>query len=58
MNNQHNDEYNRAAGSNHKTSEEKPVLESASPTALVMVTLISILALLGLGLGILIVMAP
>jgi len=54
----YSEDYNKAAGTNHQPEEEKPVLDSATPTAIVMATLIGILFLVLLGWGILIVFAP
>lgn len=51
-------DYNKAAGTNHQPEAEKPVLDAASPAALVIATLIAILFLGFLGWGILIVFAP
>lgn len=53
-----NEEYNKAAGSNHRTPEGKPVLDAASPAAIVIVTLFGITTLILLGWGLMIVLAP
>ena len=45
----YSEDYNKAAGTNHQPEEEKPVLDSATPTAIVMATLIGILFLVLLG---------
>lgn len=57
MNSQQNEDHNRAAGTNHKTSDEKPVLDAANPALILLVTLAALLFMGLLGWGILIVFA-
>jgi len=57
--NNHKEDYNRAAGSDHAMGDdEKPVMDSASPVALLLITLAAVAFLGLLGWGILIVFAP
>lgn len=51
-------DYNKAAGTNHQPEAEKPVLDAASPAAIVLATLVAILFLVAMGGVILVVFVP
>lgn len=55
MNNRHNEEYDRAAGTNHAGEEDKPVLDAASPAVIAIATLVILIFMGLLGWGLMIV---